>query len=187
MKGLFSSQVQFCILYIKLYEFLFYARCFFWVIIFLYFSACDKLFFLHEEEGRKLDFSQVEKQLESVSELMKKLIPPKSTTITESSDKEKSMSFKHFMSTDPSVQTNPKVAYTQTTLNKVMSVKKKLFFPEKLRLKSTMNGIVFVVCVPVLSPQFNFSEFHENVFCMICKVLNFFGRWMFLQLISKII
>lgn len=77
------------------------------------------------EEGRKLDFSQVEKQLESVPELMKKLIRPKSTTITESSDKEKSMSFKHFVNTDPPVRTNPKVRYTQTTLNKVMSVTKK--------------------------------------------------------------
>ena len=86
----------------------------------------------------------------------------------------KNMSFKHLVNTDPPVETNSKVTSMQTTVKKVMSVKKKLFFPEKLRLKSTMNGIVFVVCVPVLSPQFNFSEFYEN-----CCVW-FVSWWIFL-------
>ncbi|XP_037483365.1 uncharacterized protein LOC119362271 [Triticum dicoccoides] len=91
------------------------------------------------EEGRKLDFSQVEKQLKSISELMKKLIPPKSTPISESIDKGKSISFKHLVNTDPPVRTNSKA----TTLNKVMSVKNKSFFPENLKLKSPMNGECF--------------------------------------------
>lgn len=65
-----------------------------------------------QEQGRKLDFSNVEKQLESVSELMKKLIPPKTTPISESFDKGKSMSFKHLVDSDAQVGTNSKVTST---------------------------------------------------------------------------
>ena len=58
----------------------------------------------------------------------------------------KNMSFKHLVNTDPPVETNSKVTSMQTTVKKVMSVKKKSFFPEKPRLKSSMNGIVLSLC-----------------------------------------
>ena len=80
-----------------------------------------------QEEGRKLDFSNVEKHLESVSELMKKLIPPKHPITSESTDKGKSISFQHLVGTKPEVAGTSKVRSTQTSLNNSMTVRKKSF------------------------------------------------------------
>ena len=95
-----------------------------------------------QEEGRKLDFSNVGKQLESVSQLRRKLIPPKPPVTSESIEKGKSISFQHLVGSNAEATTNSKVTSTQTSLNNSMTVRKKSFFLEKLRLKTSRNGII---------------------------------------------
>ena len=100
-----------------------------------------------QEEGRKLDFSNVGKQLESVSQLRRKLIPPKAPITSESIEKGKGISFQHLVGSKAEVAANPKVTSTQTSLNNIMSVRKKSFFPEKLRLKTSTNGITLFLFI----------------------------------------
>lgn len=91
------------------------------------------------EQGRKLDFNDSQK-ISTVSDVLKKLVPPKSGGVTESGGQCKSISFNHLVDSKSAVAGSSKDNSSQSSVDKFLRVNKKSFLPDKLRLKTSVSG-----------------------------------------------